>query len=617
MEISMNYIAEEIIEDIRQRTNIVDIVSQYLTLKPRGKNFVGVCPFHQEKTPSFNVNPERQIFKCFGCGKGGNVFHFIQAIEHMTFPEAVQKLADKLGIDLNNSQSQEKYTTRDFFELFEWTTQFYEQQLQIYGQYAQEYIQSRGIREDIQKKFRVGYAPYAWELLLQSALQQGFEIEMLEKAGLICKSKKGLNKYFDYFRNRILFPITNIDGKVIAFGGRILEGKEYDTRKQPKYLNSPETNFFNKSRTLYALSLSKETIQEQNKVILMEGYTDVMMMHQFGFTNGVATLGTALTEDHIKIIRRYTDQVYLIYDGDNAGQNAIERAIPLLLKQGLLAKIVVLPEEKDPCEYLLQYGQQAMQNALDKAEEFWDFTIKKSAQKYDTTTVSGQRQSIQELTKITQTIPDKITRELVQQKIANIFNISTQNVKQATLPSPNIVLEPIKRNQTLYQKFLEDDEKFVLWAIMHVPEYAWLIVEKYPCHEYQGTTTKKIATILYPQIQQNIALDISSLCNQIDIKESSELINIYYQEYDIKDERALYERLILIYKGLERRKYQENHAYLRKILLETDDYEKRNQILQDTQLLCQKYFQTTAQLNALQNAEVPFQMMVSENEESD
>ena len=147
----MNYIAEEIIEDIRQRTNIVDIVSQYLTLKPRGKNFVGVCPFHQEKTPSFNVNPERQIFKCFGCGKGGNVFHFIKAIEHMTFPESVQKFADKLGIDLNNSQSQEKYTTRDFFELFEWTTQFYEQQLQIYKQYAQEYIQSRGIREDIQK----------------------------------------------------------------------------------------------------------------------------------------------------------------------------------------------------------------------------------------------------------------------------------------------------------------------------------------------------------------------------------------------------------------------------------------------------------------------------------
>lgn len=579
----MKYIQDEIIEEMRQRINIVDVISDYMRLKQSGKNYIGLCPFHQEKTPSFHVNTNLQIFKCFGCGKAGNVYHFLQYIDQISFPEAVQKIADRLGVSLNIDHDN-KYSKKDVLALMDWTTHYFINHLKNYGKQAQEYITQRGIQPYYQAKFCLGFAPNEWELLLQTAQKEGFTIEMLEASGLISKSKKQSNKYFDYFRNRLIFPIWNLDGKVIAFGGRVLDDS------QPKYLNSPDTDFFNKSQTLYAFPFAKEMMQQKNELILMEGYTDVLMAHQFGFTNTVATLGTALTEEHTKIIRRYVDKVILIYDGDGAGQKASERAIPLFLKQGILLKLVVLPEKKDPCEYLLSYGKDAMASCLEHAEEFWDFTLHKYSQQYDISTVSGKQYAIQEVMKIAQSIPDETTKALVAQKISEYFKISSQAVlTQATVyPRYKPVVTPAQQQmqQNFTTKLIENDEKFLIWVVMHYTNIATWLFQQYPLEEYTITKTKNIATLLFNLIQNNQPLDLGSICSQLELEESNTLINIYYStDYNIESDLDLTQRIQLVLNGLKRRQYLKKQAELKKLYQETEDKELKSKIAIELQNL--------------------------------
>lgn len=317
----MRFVPPEIIEEIREKTDIVEVISDYVSLKRQGKNYVGLCPFHIEDTPSFSVSPDKQIFYCFGCHKGGSIINFIMEQENLTLPEAATKLAEKAGIVIPDSSPKSRNSV-DQSEKIRLTTMHeaaadYYHHLLLNAKMAEEplnYLKKRGISLEVIKEFRLGFAPKAWDYLIKHLLAQGFQEREMEKAGLAAKSARGT--YYDKFRNRIMFPIQDFKGKVIAFGGRAFHDE------LPKYLNSSETPIFNKSRNLYGLSNAAGMIRQKDEAVLMEGYMDVLAAHQYGIKNAVASLGTSLTPEQGKLLKRYSANVLISYDADPAGVQA-------------------------------------------------------------------------------------------------------------------------------------------------------------------------------------------------------------------------------------------------------------------------------------------------------
>ena len=306
-----SFIPPEKISEIQRSLNIIDIVSDYIALKQTGRNFLGLCPFHHEKTPSFTVNVEKQIYKCFGCGEGGTVFNFLMKQEALTFPEAVKTLAEKANIRIDTFNTKEKSQgTSTLYEVNEKTTCFFTDMLLKTkdGKRSRDYVSSRLINDDSIRKFRLGYAPNRWDSIVNKAREWGINTQILEKAGLVISKQD--KACYDRFRNRLMFPIFDSQNRPVGFGARALD------ESLPKYLNSPETPVFNKSKTLYGINLAKESMNRNRKVLLMEGYTDVIMAHQHGIDWSVAALGTALTREHVRFLRRYCDKAILVFDAD-------------------------------------------------------------------------------------------------------------------------------------------------------------------------------------------------------------------------------------------------------------------------------------------------------------
>jgi DNA primase len=344
------YIPEDRIEEIRNRINIVDLVSEYITLKKAGRNYLGSCPFHKEKTPSFTVNAEKQIYHCFGCGEGGNAFSFLMKINNMTFPEAVRHLAGKLGVPLPSWEfTPEEKSRQDLRESLHRVNQlaadYYAKTLRsAAGSAGRGYLDKRMIKPEIIETFRLGYAPEGWRNLRDHLQKEKIPLKHAEQAGLLVSRKDG--DYYDRFRGRLMFPIEDINGKVIAFGGRIIgEG-------EPKYLNSPESSAYVKGRNLYGLARAKNAIRRDDYLIIVEGYFDLLALWNNGIPNVAATLGTALTREHVDLIKRYTGAVAVTFDTDAGGKAALERSMSLFLEKGLRAKAVVLPDGKDPDEFV-------------------------------------------------------------------------------------------------------------------------------------------------------------------------------------------------------------------------------------------------------------------------
>ncbi|MBN1894386.1 DNA primase [bacterium] len=343
-------IPDEKIEEVRLATDLVELVSQYVTLKKRGKGYTGLCPFHQEKTPSFSVDPVRGLYHCFGCGEGGTAFTFVMKMEHVGFPEALQTLAKKAGIDLPQKEEDPRIEqeAEALYHVNQMACDFFVHCLlrTDEGRQALQYITGRGFEMKTMEAFRIGYAPERWDGLVEDARQKAVPVAHLEKAGLVIPRKEG--GYYDRFRGRLMFPVQNAAGRVVGFGGRIMT----DVRDQPKYLNSPETLIYQKSRLLYGLYQSRQGIRREGRVILTEGYTDVMRLYQCGLDYGVASAGTSLTEEQAHLLSRYTKEVYLLYDGDEAGLNAAFRGSDILLEAGHHVLIVTLPEGFDPDSFL-------------------------------------------------------------------------------------------------------------------------------------------------------------------------------------------------------------------------------------------------------------------------
>ncbi len=367
------YIPEDRIEEIRNRINIVDLVSEYVTLKKAGRNYIGSCPFHKEKTPSFTVNAEKQIYHCFGCGEGGNAFSFLMKIGNMTFPEAVRHLAGKLGITLPSREfTPEEKNRLDHRETLlrvnHLAAGYYARSLRSpAGARGKAYLDKRGIKPETIETFQLGYAPEGWRNLRDHLQREKVSLKHAEQAGLLVSRKDG--DFYDRFRSRLMFPIEDVNGNVIAFGGRIIgEG-------EPKYLNSPESPIYVKGRNLYGLARAKNAIRRDDTLIIVEGYFDLLALWNHGIQNVAATQGTALTREHVDLIKRYTGSVALTFDADAGGKSALERSMSLFLERGLRARAVVLSDGKDPDEFISKHGKEAFLEEIARARALVDYYI--------------------------------------------------------------------------------------------------------------------------------------------------------------------------------------------------------------------------------------------------
>lgn len=425
-------IPEEVIEAVRRKHDIVETVGKYVHLSKNGKYMKGLCPFHSEKTPSFTVTPELQIFHCYGCGKSGTVIRFIEEIEGYSFPEAVRVLAEEAGIPVTWADSEGGRPTEaetektKMLEAHELSAKLYHYLLlnTTHGAEALRYLRDRGISDKLINQFMIGYAPPQWDTLLHFLTARKFEPALMEQAGLLSAKNDG-SGHVDRFRNRIMFPIWDRDGKVMAFAGRVIgEG-------QPKYLNSPETRLFTKSRTLYNLHQARPSIRKTRQVVLFEGYMDIIKAWYAGVHNGIATMGTALTEEHCQILQRQADEVVVCYDGDDAGQAAALKSIALLEKAGLKVLVSMLPKGKDPDEYIGEYGPEAfVREAIGQPVSATKFKLIYSRKNHILLTEEGRKNYLLEAVGIIAELDSSIEREVYLQELSREFNIDLQSLKQ-------------------------------------------------------------------------------------------------------------------------------------------------------------------------------------------
>lgn len=413
-------IPESKIEEIRSAADIVDFISEYVQLKKRGKNFVGLCPFHSEKTPSFTVSEDKQIFHCFGCHAGGNVFKFLMDYEKISFIEAVQEVAAKLGINLEYEEDAGKESEQEIlYEINVQAARYFSDNLlnSPEGETARKYFQERKIKVQTMRAFGLGYALNGWENFVEFAKSQNINLEKAVQLGLIGRQSDG--RLFDKFSDRIIFPIFSASGRVIAFAGRILENRE----GAAKYLNSPESSIYVKGRVLYGLSFSKDEIRKLDKAILVEGYMDLISLYQNGIRNVVAVSGTALTEDQVQLLSRYTKNVVLLFDADTAGIKASMRSIELLLKRDLEIKIATLPSGEDPDSYIKKYGKEDFEELIFKSQNFLEYQTAYYESQHYFEDHSKTTEAIRELVRLLSLIDDELKRNLLLKAIAKKFNL--------------------------------------------------------------------------------------------------------------------------------------------------------------------------------------------------
>ncbi|MBI5399490.1 DNA primase [Candidatus Saganbacteria bacterium] len=417
-------IAKELIEQIRNKADIVAVVSEYVALRKRGKNYLGLCPFHSEKTASFTVSPDKQIFHCFGCHEGGNVFAFLMKIENIGFADSVAEIGDKIGIAVSKTAgSKETKSERErLHQVMDLAAKFFQQELkQDEGAAAWQYLRDRQIPPQTTEVFRLGFAPAAWDSLCQHLISRGVAPALLEKTGLGLR-REGSSGYYDRFRNRLIIPIADQRGRIIAFGGRSLGNEE------PKYLNSPETTIYHKGEALFGLNLTRESVKKQQTAILVEGYFDLIMPYQNGFTNMAATLGTALTSQQIQLLARLCDTIILSFDSDAAGGAAAERSINLLREAGLKVRIAALAGGKDPDEIIRRLGKEAFAACLTDALPYLEFKIKRILARHNIQDIESKAKALQEIADVLTSEEDQFVLQEYCQLAAKLLFTSQETV---------------------------------------------------------------------------------------------------------------------------------------------------------------------------------------------
>jgi DNA primase len=400
-------IPPEVIADIRNRSDIVQVISEYVALKKRGRNYLGLCPFHSEKTASFTVSPEKQLFHCFGCGEGGNIFAFLMRIENIGFAEAVAELGDKLGVKVSKpSSSSLSSSEKDkIYAAMLLAAKFFRAACEAeQGQAARDYLAGRGVGAAASQAFGLGYAPAAWDNLFKHLISRGVSPELIERAGLTLP-RENKDGYYDRFRNRLMFPIFDIRGRVIAFSGRALDNSE------PKYLNSPDTPIYRKGDTLFGLNLAKDQIKKEKFVVLVEGNVDVVSVYQGDILNVAAPLGTALTIAQCKLLARFADTIVLAFDADPAGEAAAERSAEIIRSQGMKVKVVSFKDAKDPDELIRQNGAASFKTAIAQALPYLEFKIRRLLSKFNLADIEARSQALTETAKLLSAEKDPFTQK--------------------------------------------------------------------------------------------------------------------------------------------------------------------------------------------------------------
>jgi DNA primase len=419
-------ISDDVINQIKDRIDIAEIVGQHVSLTRAGQNLKGLCPFHQEKTPSFTVSSSRQIFHCFGCGAGGNVFTFLTRITGASFPETVRDLGRKVGIEVQDAVSVSGTPNAQghrLEQLNRMAAQWFHQNLQNdrYGAEARAYLTGRGIQEATIERFGIGVAPAEWDGLIRCLAKQGYTQQEMAVAGLVIPRDNGTG-YYDRFRGRVMFTITDLRKRVVGFGGRVLDDGT------PKYLNSPDTPLFKKGQTLFALDVAREAVSRTKTVIVVEGYFDAIALHQAGLTHTVATLGTALTLEHVQVLRRFASKVVLLFDPDAAGVRAALRGLDLFVNSGLGVKVVTLPAGDDPDTYVRRAGSDGFTHLEQQAPSLLDFALEQTVKTAESTTMEGRIQSVDEILRILQKSEHPIEREERIRLVAERFGINQQRL---------------------------------------------------------------------------------------------------------------------------------------------------------------------------------------------
>jgi len=414
------------IDELIARNPIEEVVGQYVSLRRSGSNLFGLCPFHGEKTASFSVAPDKGIYYCFGCHKGGGAINFMMELEGLSYPDAVRALAKRAGMEVpEDEQYQSRYRHQErLWALHKEAARFFHSQLYApVGKAALQYAMGRGMPKGTLTTFGIGYAPEGWDNLVKAMRAKGYTDQELKDSGLVTESKKNGNIY-DRFRDRLMFPIIDVRGNVIGFGGRIMNNNDPNAAK---YLNSPETTIFNKRKNLFGLNLAKKS--KLGYLILVEGYMDAIALHQYGFDCAVASLGTSLTEEHATLLSRYTEHVYLIYDGDEAGQRAAQRAIPMLEKAGLKIKVLKMRDAKDPDEFLHKFGADKFKVLLEESSDRVEYQLNAIQRKYDLREDDQRVQYIQEAAELVSTLGSAVRREVYGHRVAEVAKITYDAMK--------------------------------------------------------------------------------------------------------------------------------------------------------------------------------------------
>lgn len=549
----MVHYSEELIEEIKNSNDIVDVISQYVNLKRSGRNFFGLCPFHKEKSPSFSVSPDKQIFHCFGCGAGGNVIHFISKIENADFKEAIGILANRAGIELPTLNNYEDNKTAllksKVYEINQIAAEFYHQNLyKPTSKIGQEYIKKRKLDNRTLKSFLIGYSGN-FDELYRILKQKGFTEEEILASSLVNKTDDG--KYIDRFRKRVMFPIQDTRNKVIAFGGRVTDDSK------PKYINSPENIVYSKGRHLFGLNVAKRG--ELKNIIIVEGYMDAISLYQRGITNVVASLGTALTEAQGRLLRRYSERVTIGYDSDGAGQAATLRGLEILQNIGCDVRILQISGAKDPDEYVIKYGPERFLKCVEQAISLVEFKVKMLKQSLNLDNINDKIKFLNQVAKILSNVTNSIERELYVEKIANEYNVSKEaiygevnkliyakNTGEKTLEKP-IVKKEIKKEKQEIDSSTTKRENLIIYLLINYPQESYKKIKSVISeNDMKLEENQKILKKMYEEIEKgNINIDILNYFEEQNIIDHISGIMSY--DFEISDLNKCIEDVVNTY----------------------------------------------------------------------
>ena len=574
--------SEELVEEVRQSNDIVDVISQYVHLKRRGRNYMGLCPFHNEKSPSFFVSPDKQIFKCFGCGVGGNAYTFLMKIEGTTFKEAVEQLAEKANIQLpkleNNEESAKEELKAKVYKVNEFTAEYYHQNLyKPTAKIAQEYVKKRKMNRETLESYRIGFSG-KYDELYKALKAHGFGEKEILESNLVRKNDKG--RYYDFYQERLMIPICDIRGKVIAFGGRSLDNKE------PKYMNSPDTIVYNKGRHLFGLNLAKNDCKK--RLLIVEGYMDVISLHQRGITNVVGSLGTALTEQQGWLLRKNTEQIILGFDADGAGQKAVERSMEILQKMGCDMRVLQIEGAKDPDEFIVKFGEGRFKLAVDNAISIVEFKVKNLKKDLNLENTGDKIKFLNQIAKILANVENTMEREIYIEKIAKGYNISKEAIYAevnklvyVNTKTENILqnkkVEVRKVKEEIQNKEIDEDLKRRENTIIAILLDANInlfqkIKQQIKIEDFKDEINRKIATYLYDELEKEEP-NINKLIDNFEEQIQNHITMVMATDYEIENTEKAVDDILQKYE--KERLDIKKQEILKQLELESDGEKKK------------------------------------------